>query len=1052
MSEPRMIFHATHSQALLDLQDQIRQRSEAGAVEPLTFILPTRGVIEDLQRQLGNSMGVDFYQFYGLGQDILRRAGRAAYEINDTAVRRLIRMVLKDMHQAENLTTFAPVHEKRGFVEVLLKWIREMKTQGITPEQYLAYAEESKRERDRQLGDVYARYQTYLRDNDYADTDGFLWLAAEALRMDPALYRGRGRFCLYGFDQLTPIQIQILTHLADRAEAFVVYLLWDVHREPGSLALARLRETRAALEKALSWDVQVLPDPRLDKNIPYALTRSIFEKDPEKIQANDHIQMVEAPSREEEAAWALRACKRLLLAGVPAREIALLTPKPQRYASLVSTLADEYSLPVDVTRDLEKDPLISLLVKVLKLSPDYPWSGVLDVLRSRSLHQPWLTEEQIDQLDRLSRERPVLAGRDQWRFALSPITGWDQRFGDDYGEKPLAASLPKGELKALEKGLFSFFDHLAPPEAASYAEYTWWVQTALLGLFPEDEENQDREDITLNLGGKAKLAEPGRRDREALSRLLSLMRDLMWSAEVIPEEDQVSWEQYRAELLTLIETARYELTPYHPGIRFAHLADGRARRARYLFLMGLSEGEFPAPPQPDVFYAPQEREAHSLPLWQPTPADDASLWWQVIGNFRDRLVLLRPYIDENGAPWEASGYWEAVQDCFQDLTVSRLPISSVPGPDQAASRKELMTALAAGRAQQVPEPLISLWNHAQEAERVIRQRESYLPPGVFEGVLQDEELQKEFQLRYGPDYVWSPSRLNRYAVCPYGFFAEYILALEEREEPEEGMDALQRGSLLHAILERFNREIAQNELALTEPDCPEVLELLRACCRAEFAAAPTRYGFRPEALWAYEKRELERMLETLVSWECAENGDRAVFSPYRLEVGFGVGSSPSPLQVQTEEGDFLIRGVIDRLDRDTHGNLRVIDYKSGRTQYWSSDMKAGTATQTALYALAAQEYWLRAGARVVESYYLHIPIREKSGRLRFSGRVEEDELTAEVITRAGFSVRGVREGVFPSAPAKPSRWGRSCREQCPYGSLCRVTRTSIAKARQGGWV
>jgi ATP-dependent helicase/DNAse subunit B len=132
------------------------------------------------------------------------------------------------------------------------------------------------------------------------------------------------------------------------------------------------------------------------------------------------------------------------------------------------------------------------------------------------------------------------------------------------------------------------------------------------------------------------------------------------------------------------------------------------------------------------------------------------------------------------------------------------------------------------------------------------------------------------------------------------------------------------------------------------------------------------------------------MLETLVSWECAENGDRAVFSPYRLEVGFGVGSSPSPLQVQTEEGDFLIRGVIDRLDRDTHGNLRVIDYKSGRTQYWSSDMKAGTATQTALYALAAQEYWLRAGARVVESYYLHIPIREKSGRLRFSGRVEED--------------------------------------------------------------
>ena len=155
--------------ALQHLVSQVGEVKKANALTPIVILLPTAGVIHDLRLKLGDRMGVQLYQFYRLGQAILDQAGIPIREIDDTALRRLVHAILAELDGENKLSTFAPVLEKPGFVEVMLGWVREMKSQGIFPEQYSEvlfgeeFARQSGVERDRQLAEFYTRYQGFLQ-------------------------------------------------------------------------------------------------------------------------------------------------------------------------------------------------------------------------------------------------------------------------------------------------------------------------------------------------------------------------------------------------------------------------------------------------------------------------------------------------------------------------------------------------------------------------------------------------------------------------------------------------------------------------------------------------------------------------------------------------------------------------------------------------------------------------------------------------------------------------------------------------------------------------
>ncbi|MCC9075098.1 PD-(D/E)XK nuclease family protein [Litorilinea aerophila] len=265
-----------------------------------------------------------------------------------------------------------------------------------------------------------------------------------------------------------------------------------------------------------------------------------------------------------------------------------------------------------------------------------------------------------------------------------------------------------------------------------------------------------------------------------------------------------------------------------------------------------------------------------------------------------------------------------------------------------------------------------------------------------------------------------------------------MLGLTPRPDPEEGLDARQRGSLLHAILERLYRRLCAEETVPTPATQAQVLACLDACCTEIFQDAPQRYGFRPSPLWHHEQAEIRRQLAALLRWECQENGDRPGFHPFQQELAFGTAGGYPPAHIADGDGRAIrLRGIIDRIDRDEDGRLRIIDYKSGSTRYNGRDIEEGRAVQVALYALAAEQ--LFGEGVVVESIYLHIPTRELSGRLDFAQEKARSTLAA-ACRAVSQAAEAASAGHFPNLPSRPVGLVGTCADWCDLADLCQVPR------------
>jgi hypothetical protein len=89
-----LFLSSTTNTAFADLIARLGDISRADFLTPVSILLPTTGVINDLRGQLGDTMGVQMYQFYRLVNAVLDETGIPIHEINDTAIRRLIRRIL----------------------------------------------------------------------------------------------------------------------------------------------------------------------------------------------------------------------------------------------------------------------------------------------------------------------------------------------------------------------------------------------------------------------------------------------------------------------------------------------------------------------------------------------------------------------------------------------------------------------------------------------------------------------------------------------------------------------------------------------------------------------------------------------------------------------------------------------------------------------------------------------------------------------------------------------------------------------------------------------
>ncbi len=151
------------------------------------------------------------------------------------------------------------------------------------------------------------------------------------------------------------------------------------------------------------------------------------------------------------------------------------------------------------------------------------------------------------------------------------------------------------------------------------------------------------------------------------------------------------------------------------------------------------------------------------------------------------------------------------------------------------------------------------------------------------------------------------------AACAFRGFALHRLRARELVEPEPGLDAADRGALLHAMLAAVWRDLRTHARlrAATGTD-------LERCVQAAAASAVAHFmQMRPDALGArgatLEQRRLER---TARAWLEVEQA-RPPFEVVAIE---------TPVTVQL--GGLQLDLTPDRIDRLEDGSVLIIDYKS----------------------------------------------------------------------------------------------------------------------------
>ena len=300
----------------------------------------------------------------------------------------------------------------------------------------------------------------------------------------------------------------------------------------------------------------------------------------------------------------------------------------------------------------------------------------------------------------------------------------------------------------------------------------------------------------------------------------------------------------------------------------------------------------------------------------------------------------------------------------------------------------------------------------------------------------------------------SPSRLETYATCPYRYFVRYALGVDAVKEPEEieRIDPLERGSLVHAILERFLKRIDG------EPLSAEVrtrhLAVLREVMAEEGRERMERGVTGRPLIWEMDQRQIE---DDLVGWYAAELKDAAVtpLRPGAFEVGFGGArygfgddsplSSQDPVALHIGANELCCRGgSTASTGTPAREHFRVIDYKTGKVHGKADDVfDKGRALQLPVYLHAAAAL-LKMDPSQGESQYFYVSSGGRYRRKILTGG-ELARLQAQFEQILGTIANGVDGGFF--AP-NPGGKGRPNCSYCEVKDICdsNIERIALRKA------
>lgn len=178
------------------------------------------------------------------------------------------------------------------------------------------------------------------------------------------------------------------------------------------------------------------------------------------------------------------------------------------------------------------------------------------------------------------------------------------------------------------------------------------------------------------------------------------------------------------------------------------------------------------------------------------------------------------------------------------------------------------------------------------------------------------------------------------AACPFRAFARHRLRAEALDQADVGLDAMERGNLVHKVLQILWQRLRTHAalLAMSETELTGHIEQA-----VDQSLAPLR-ARRPQTFTPrFTAVERSRLCSLAREWLLLER-ERAPFEVVACE-------QARPFRLGNIEGQLRV----DRLDRLADGGLLIMDYKTGKVSARHWDGTRPEDPQLPLYAVTADE-------------------------------------------------------------------------------------------------
>lgn len=977
--------------------DEIKNRIDEKSEKQLILLVPeqyTFNTENKILKLIGERalLTTKVLSFKKMASEVFEECGgRVKQTIKESGRNMLIHRVLNE--NIDELNYFKKISKEQGFNEIISKVISEFKKYNIDINSLNKIDEQINEEeliqKVKELSVVYEAFNLKMHEN-YIDGDDQLTLLIKKL-LENDIYKDT-EVWIDEFTSFTPQQLEIIRLLAKRCERINITLcmegrlsndkeqditdIFNTIRNTENKILKLMKENNIAYDKPVYLNNDI--SYRFKDNSELKHIEKHFFTYPFNIYDGDcqNISLYKANNAYDEVEQIAKSITDLVRnKGYRYKDIAVVCRNIDDYEKITSVIFKEYDIPyfLDKKIQLLSNPLIILissafeilfknwsyesLFKYLKSGLTGIENSYIDILENFILEHgikgyKWTVEEIIDEKwfnnnEELTKEKILISEvMDEVR---TPLMNFHNKIDGKYKVRDICV------------GLYEFLI-----EVKAFERINAWI---------EEFENMGLED---------KIKE--------YSQVQRIVIDILDQAvEVIGEEIIESYEFFKIlnsgftnEEIGVIPVALDQ-------VNIGDIARIKGRDVKALYIVGINDGILPASKKDEGILSDRDREilndiGISLAVTTRNKVfEEHFLLYTALTISSEYLMLSYPMADFEGKAMRPSIVIHRIKKIFPKLieesTIYNLKdeinkFNKVTAP--IPTFNELIIAV---RRDFDKEDIEEYW---PEVYSWFKQNDQFKDKvrNIFKGLnysnvgdkVAKQKLRKLYENEMGK-LVFSVSRLEKYAECPFSYFVQYGLKAKNRKVYE--FTPPDMGSFVHEMLESFTNKVKEEGISWSELDnqrCKDIVSNiidLKLNGKANSILNSTK-KFR------YLAERFKRVISKSVSVIAKQIG-KGEFEVFSTEFNFGDYNSGEAITLDLESNEKIyLQGRVDRidtLDLDGETYIRIIDYKTGAKKFDLNELYYGLQIQLLVYLDALiknSKYILKKQARPGAILYFKI--------------------------------------------------------------------------------